>query len=247
MQTFGKHEHLEVPPWNTTLWRYMGMAKFLDLVLHRRLLFVSASKFSDGYEVTLPPNIVKLLDQFKAGQIEDPDVAKILSGFKFEDGIERDKTLVNCWTLQRSESYAHWKIYLGGDKAGVAIRTNFKGLKSALFDAGLNHDVDIYAGRVNYSDTLPVKKLSDVRIITTKREFYRYESELRLFIRNATHASSSASNHGQYVHVGLDNLIDKIYVSPFVGSWFFDVLKETLQKIEPNLCGKVIASSINDQ
>lgn len=252
MAAFLKHEHLISPAWNATVWRYMSMAKFLDLILHRRLLFVSASKFTDGYEVTLPQNIVKLVQEKKAGRINDPEIENILSTFEFDGNFERERTLVNCWTLKPTESYAHWKIYLGGDKAGIAIKTNFKNLKNSIVESKKYSLPDIYAGKVKYRDSLPVRELTTPSIITTKREFYSYENELRLFLVSSNNMvepahSQPISSPGKYVTVDLGELIERIYVSPFVGGWFTNVLRETVKKINPSLAKKITESSINDQ
>lgn len=242
MAKFKSHKHLKVPAWNATLWRYMSITKFLDLVLSQRLCFVSPTQFSDGYEVTLPENIVNLLNEHKGG-IGDLYIEKMVS----EVESMRKNALVSCWAQKRTESFAHWKVYLDGGKSGVAIKTNFKRLQEAVSA----QDIEIFVGKVSYKDSLPLSKMSKESIITTKRTFYEYENEVRLFIQNNPqlgNSDSSTVSHVKYAHVDvdLDLLIDEIYLSPFEAAWFPNILTEVLRALNPNLVSKIRRSSIID-
>jgi hypothetical protein len=250
---FATHEHLEVPPGNTIVWRYMGLDKFLDLITNSRLFFTSVNNLTDRYEMSLPTNIAKL----EPGELE----RKGLSGSIFDENVGildrkyqslRKSTLVSCWSLGRDESYALWKIYLGGARAGLAIRTNISHLRDGLSSGGNIDSDEIYIGKVQYKDYLPLKDLSEFRLITTKREFYKYEEELRLFILH-THDSegdnklSHKTNVGKYYSVDVEKMIDQLYLSPFVGAWFGESIKQVLKKVEPRLIDRLVMSSIHDQ
>jgi hypothetical protein len=250
---FANHPDLIIPHGNSIVWRYMGLDKFLDLLTQKRLYFTNAANFTDGYEVSLPPNILKshrkaLISKGLAGQ----DLEDELADFKIENEPLRDHTLVNCWSIHPHESYALWKIYLGGAKVGVAIRTTYSRVKKCIVLGENTYQEDIYTGVVQYKDYLPEKDLSRFRLITTKREFYNYEQELRLFILHSPDQLRGKElpynlKDGRHVQVDLNLLIDKIYLSPFVASWFGDALKKILEKVEPNLASRLVLSSIRDQ
>ena len=242
MAKFKSHKHLKVPSWNAILWRYMSIAKFLDLVLSQRLCFVSPTQFSDGYEVTLPENIVNLLNKHKGG-IGDLNIDKLVA----EVESIRKNALVSCWAQKRTESFAHWKVYLDGGKSGVAIKTNFKRLQEAVSA----EDIEIFVGKVSYKDSLPLSRISNESIITTKRTYYEYENEVRLFIQNMPLGGNlDFSDHScpiyAHVSVDIDVLIDEIYLSPFEAVWFPDVLTGVLSALRPNLVSKIRGSRIRD-
>ena len=250
---FTTHEHLEVPHGNTTVWRYMGLDKFLDLIANSRLFFTSVSNLTDRHEMSLPINIAEL----EAEELEDRGISSDILNKEYRSierryQLIRKSALVNCWSLGRDESYALWKIYLGGAKAGLAIRTTVSRLREGLI-RGENIDNDeVYIGKIQYKNYLPLKDLSEYRLITTKREFYKYEEELRLFIIHTHEAErennlSNKINTGKYFSVDIEKMIDKLYLSPFVGTWFGESIRQVLEKFEPRLIDRIVTSSILDQ
>ena len=249
---FLRHEHLETPPGNAIVWRYLGLEKFLDLLSHRRLFFTNALNLTDKYEISLPSNIVgaKRKELEKVG-LSGRDLEEALAFFELSNQPMRELTLVNCWSLGQNESYALWKIYLGGSRAGVAIRTNLSRLKKGLAGGGDPFPEDIYIGKVQYRDFLPEKDLNRFRLITTKREFYEYEKELRLFILHFPRSEGGTKppyklGVGRYVAVDLNIMIDKLYLSPFMPSWFKDSIRRILNKVAPFLEERVVSSDIRD-
>ncbi|MCP5198490.1 MAG: hypothetical protein H6977_00670 [Gammaproteobacteria bacterium] len=250
---FEKHTHIKTPHGSSIIWRYMGLDKFLDLLINERLYFTNAANFSDGYEVSLPPNIVKSKrKELEESGFDGKELEAALAKFETANNPQRELTLVNCWSLGRDESYALWKIYLGGARDGVAIRTNFSRLRKSINGAENEHPETIFAGEVQYRDYLPETDLSRHRLVTTKREFYRYENELRLFILHNPNSNPGYTppydvSQGRHVRTNVNLLIDEIYISPFAASWFIGALSETIKRLKPHLESKIRASQIRDQ
>jgi hypothetical protein len=42
------------PSWNATVWRYMGLPKFFDLLIHKRLVLCRADLMTDKHELLFP-------------------------------------------------------------------------------------------------------------------------------------------------------------------------------------------------
>ena len=250
---FKSHQDLETPHGNTTIWRYMGLDKFLDLLTHQRLFFTNAKSFTDGYEISLPPNLIKRAkNELIARGYSGRDLEEELALFEYNSRPMRELTLVNCWSIGRHESYALWKIYLGGANAGVAIKTNISKLKKSISRTKNNFQEDIYIGQVKYTNYLPDENPSRFKLVTTKRQFYEYENELRLFILKFPLSEGGVKtpydiNIGRHINVDLETMVNKIYLSPFAGSWFRDTIEQTVQKVVPNLSGKIESSLIIDQ
>jgi hypothetical protein len=47
---YQEHDTFESPESNSRIWRYMNLAKFIDLFSKRALFFARADKFIDPYE-----------------------------------------------------------------------------------------------------------------------------------------------------------------------------------------------------
>ena len=127
------HPSVKTPHGNTIVWRYMALDRFLDLLVHQRLFFSNAATMTDQYEATVPRrNIEQRRKRLLKKGIHGRDLEESLATYEWKTNSLRDLTLLNCWSIDRFESYALWKIYLGGSKAGVAIRTSVSRLRKAL-------------------------------------------------------------------------------------------------------------------
>jgi hypothetical protein len=250
---FKHSEYLDTPHGNTTVWRYMGLDKFLDLLTQQRIYFTNARNFTDGYEVSLPQNIVRnKRKQLKQEGLTGRDLEEELAVFEWNHQPMRDLTLVNCWSIGRHESFALWKIYLAGAKSGIAIRTNISSIKKAIDRGKDSYPEDIYIGKVKYTDFLPEESLTRFHLITTKREFYEYEKEVRFFILHFPKSEGGVKppydlSAGRYVKVDIETLIDQIYLSPFIGKWFEESIKSLVRKTVPSLENRIATSAIIDQ
>jgi len=248
-----KHKELKTPHGNSTIWRYMGLDKFLDLLTTNDLYFTNASKMTDRYEGVVPRKTLKSKRKRLEKLGKDPrDIDESISIFNVQYSSLKELTLINCWSINPSESYALWKIYLGGSKSGVAIKTNVSKLKKAIDLGNDAYDEDIYLGKVEYTDFIPDKELNRWKLVTTKNTFYEFESELRLFIFHYPRSEGGIKPpyeiaHGRRVKVDLETLIDKIYLSPFSGIWFEETFKNLIAKLSPSMQKKVVVSDVQDQ
>ena len=247
-----KNENLESPHGNTVIWRYIGLDKFLDLLISQELYFSNAAKLSDKYEGLIPKrNQDYLLKAFKnkglsneQAEFEKQKTLKHIHELKA-------LTLLNCWTINQSESYALWKIYLGGSKSGVAIRTTVSKLTKAIKKGNDPYKEVIYISKVKYTDFIKDDPENRFNIITTKNKFYEYEKELRLFIFHQHNENENKNipydiSEGRRLKIDLNELIDEIYLSPFVGKWFDTTLIAILNTVNPELSKKIKNSEILD-
>ncbi len=53
-------------------------------------------------------------------------------------------------------------------------------------------------------------------------------------------------DQGRYVAVDLDTLVHDIYVSPFAGEWFQDLLRDVIARLRPGMEKRLVRSSIRD-
>ena len=250
-----KNEYLVRPHGNTVIWRYLSLDKFLDLLVTSEIFFSNAGRMTDKYEGTVPKRNRKYFVKHLTNQTEffTPEEAEIEAGFKVESiDSFKNLTLLNCWTISQHESYALWKIYLGGAKAGVAIKTTVSKLEKAIRMGNDPVDDDIYLSKVNYTDYIKEGHDNRFKIITTKNDFYNYENELRLFILHFPKSEGGTVppydiRVGRRLKVDLNELIDSIYLSPFSGRWLDDTLIKTINAVKPDLTAKIENSEIYDE
>ena len=135
----------------------------------------------------------------------------------------KDLVLANCWSLSPHESYALWKIYLGGEKNGVAIRTTVSSLRKSIQNGGDPYPEKYFIGKIKYRSHLKKNELSRLPIITTKKPFYDFEKELRVFIINYPSSEGGTTppydiHTGRTVSIEIPELVHDVYVSPFADS-----------------------------
>jgi hypothetical protein len=248
-----KDNRLNKPHGNTVIWRYLGLDKFLDLLVSKELFFTNAAKMTDRYEGVIPKRNEKyIINQLQKAGYGKED-AEIESQIRLhQTNSLRALTLLNCWTVNQHESYALWKIYLSGAKSGVAIKTTVSKLERAIKKGKDPFNENIYISKVNYTDFIKDEPENRFNIITTKNKFYEYENELRLFIFNYPKSEGGIKTPydisiGRRVKVDINELIDEIYLSPFTGKWFDKTLIDTIEKFNSNLKTKIKNSEILDE
>lgn len=169
------------------IWRYVDLWKLKDLLDTGQLYLRRADKLDDEQEGLPPSAYEKVLR---------------LSKYDLNDILERDHYIgqmaqfrqgfyVNCWHLQVEETAAMWARY-GHD--GVALISRYDLLKRALDPL----PDKVLVGLVRYG-TAHLTGWNVIRFVTTKREEYRNEREVRAMIW------ITDPNDGVNRHFDLDN------------------------------------------
>jgi hypothetical protein len=246
-----EHDHLDCPDDNTVIWRYMDLAQFLDVLVQEQIYFPNMNILSDKYEGTIPKNIIEQKRaEFEHQGLTGRDLEEEMANFHYFTHPMPELSLVNCWSMERLESYALWKIYLKGSSSGVAIRSTVGALKRALENGGDEFSEEIFFGKVRYGKQGDPNNTSRFHLLTQKMPYYSYEKELRLMIfrypLSEGGVTCKSDGPGRYVKIDVSNLIDRVYVSPFAAGWFYKTIEQTIEKIAPDLKSKIYASRVQD-
>lgn len=219
-------EYLEVPHGNSTVWRYMNSWKFEQLLNDSSLFFPNANKLTDQYEVAVPSSVIsRKRKELEASGLKGRDLEEEMASFYWNTNPMKDLVLINCWSVNPHENYALWKIYLGGEKNGVAIKSTVSKLKKSVELGGDSFPEEFFIGKVKYKKHLEYDELSRLSVITTKKPFYEFEKELRIFILNYPLSEGGKIppydiSVGRNVKVDLKTLINQVYISPFADESF---------------------------
>ena len=93
----------------TSIVRYMSLSKFYSIITDEALWFPRIDQFSDEYE----------------------GFAVVDIGTESADAF-RKMSCASCWNEYQSESFPLWRIYLGGEQAGVAVVSKVGKLMSSI-------------------------------------------------------------------------------------------------------------------
>jgi hypothetical protein len=150
--------------------------------------------------------------------------------------------LVNCWHINEGESMAMWKIY-GKANEAIAIQSRCRLLQECI-----QSDHDIHIGKVKYIDRQsdnPANFVPEGNLMYAfmyKDRAFEYENELRAFKldlkeipqddKGINITKSEPPNSGMMVTIDLRKLLQRVVISPVSEPWFYDLLKNLLEKYE---------------
>lgn len=260
---FQKVDGFEAPHPSNIIWRYMSLEKFLDMLERKTLRFARASTMSDKRELLLPYEKLEARHWQRPRGLSKEDLwsdsdkhwEKLDYVRKKADDL-RQRICLSSWAIAQTESYALWKIYLGGSRAGVAIKSTFSALQKAILP-DQNHTIQ--HARVRYTDDVNPEHLEERHFIFQKSTHYEYEKELRLAVDYHLDPSksdrpiigmlaegSNSSPDALHIPIDTNTLIREVYLSPFNMRGFRKTFESIVRKIDPKLKAPIKASAVRD-
>jgi hypothetical protein len=204
------------------VWRFMDMDKFRDLVTTSELYLCRADLFKDDEKEGLPPESyfpktgMNRLDIHDAVEMSN----HVGSLAQFRQGF-----FMSCWCLLAKETAAMWKKFA---KEGVAISSRYSWLKAALNA----FEDDALIGKIRYGLN-HLTGWNVHRFITTKREEFSHEREIRaaIWVRDERDGMNRHIGESNFPHdrpiieapgprylrrrIDLKTLVNEIIVSPY--------------------------------
>jgi hypothetical protein len=210
------------------VWRYSNLAKLLDVLDKKSLYFARPDTFGDPYEGTVPKaNREQAREvyrpQFKTDEDFNTHFQKMRQAFEQGVGILKQQMVVSCWHLNEYESAAMWEIY-SADNHGVAIQSTFKKL-SECFKIPSDY---VHVGLVKYLD-YSTEWMDEGFIwfpFMHKRKSFAHEQEVRAI----SHREGQIVDHGLYISVDPNLLIEQIYVHPLAPKWYTDIIRSAVKR-----------------
>jgi hypothetical protein len=205
------HLHVVTPSDDTVLWRYMELARFLQLIDGRHLWFSRADKFNDPLEGTLTDGEFN----YEPETPDEPPRFREATADPLAQ-MMRHTTYVNCWRMGENESMAMWDLY-GKGTGVVAVTTTVGRLKRQLE----NDDRPVYIAEVQYVDWQAPRELRGTFDLITRKDIsYQHEGEARLFVWNTAGIQAEGIYIPDEIPPGLTFGIDpqatvtQIWISP---------------------------------
>lgn len=222
---------------DTVIWRYLSFTKFVSLIVSKSLFFSTMSELKklDPYEGTLPAGNQKL-------RLPSSDLVDESLRFMFEIYDEHapqflDMSVVNCWHINNSESYAMWKLYLPSGE-GVVIRSTFERLSKCFIVNSTTPTksdgtiVDVHIGEIEYVDHHQGSISEDNLLfrLLHKDISFAHERELRAVSLLFPETLSSPISTGVGFTVDLQMLVESIVLPPLCPSWVKTLAKSLLEQ-----------------
>ncbi len=206
------------------LWRYLDLAKFMDLLENSSLYLTRADKFEDKFEGSFTKSIKKLIEMsYQENNID-------FTYEQFKSGL-RKGVFVNCWHQGTKESMAMWRLY-GKSSNAVAITTTVGKLANELQVHNRNNNISIK--KVEYIDHFDDPKIDVSKytnIFAYKNDAYSFENEVRIIADHYPNpAVMGVDSSGYSLEVKLSNLLRSIVVSPESPEWFFNLINQICTK-----------------
>lgn len=215
-----------------TLWRYVDLAKLIDMLETNQLFFNRLDKFEDPYEGVMSPAKVNYVRSYST-----IDTA-VFNRFMMQSNSDTQRNIyANCWFKSEYESAAMWELYLASSE-GVAVKTSFNNLRTVLDGATCNGaayaSVAIHLTQVEYIDYEKEFTADGWDSITThKRLSFAHEQELRAVMLNHENAAAlRLSDPFARVDVSMQQLIQAIHICPTAAPWFTDLIKKIMARYQ---------------
>jgi hypothetical protein len=211
---------------NNVLWRYMDLAKFIDLLESESLYLCRADKFSDKFEGSFTQSVKELIET----AYKDNNIQYTYNEFKNK---LRERVYINCWHKSIDDSMAMWGLY-GKQTNALAITTTVGRLNNEIINSDyINY---MYIRKVNYikhwhDPEVSISPYSN--IFSYKVTAYSYEKEVRVILDlfNQKH-NISRTVEGFTVPINLNDLLRSIVISPEAPEWFYQLIQKIVLKYE---------------
>jgi|GEM_PF-3153395 len=256
-----RHSVFIEPIFSQKIWRYISLAKFLDLLQSKKLFFTRMDKMRqfdrmEGRTLTKRQEreALNAIRKAKENGIEidyNNEAVLALTLHSLSERYQLKELFVNCWHMNDNESFAMWKIY--SDRFGVCLQSTYKRLRKSFRDQtrGLYKKNPIYIGKINYVDYNERGKnygnLFDNTVF--KRTEFKFENELRCVVWAGEHVKDDngtvidvISPENLTIVVDLNELIENVYISPSAPSYFQGIIKDLCNKY--GVLREVIKSNI---
>lgn len=222
---------------DASIWRYMSLSKFLQLLQGKALYLARADQFEDPFEGTKSYQDIKA-EKESILNIEgvDKDAVEVLFSDRINkwtrDSLQK-QAYISCWYRNESESEAMWKLY-GLNNEGIAIRTTYAKLKDVATNC---EQTNMAIGKVEYvsyqSETVAetvAKNDSLCLPFFFKRMSFVHECEVRVVAMHFKEGMDFENPVGIFVPFNLNEFIEEVYISPLATKWFYTVVKDVCNK-----------------
>lgn len=240
------------------IWRYVDLAKFVNMLATGTLRFTCISEFKDPYEGWLPRSYMTTLMHLNQAYLDQMQQTSDAIAIRYPhadpaqlDTVVKDaqrklnvqhllretnaKFGATCWHINEDESDAMWQLYVAAGN-GIAIESTEERLKSALKGDGIHIDRVRY---MNFDDD-PIDKGHRDLMPFIKRKSFAHEQELRAIVMLPEPGKGTA------ISCDMKTLIAKIHIAPGAPAFYADTVRYVIERAEADIEAPVVPSKLLD-
>ncbi|UQN30272.1 DUF2971 domain-containing protein [Brachybacterium kimchii] len=238
---FREHPGLfDVQDPRVSVWRYMDLSKYLDLLQTSELHMTRVDTMVDQWE-----GVYGQANAAVRPFIYGAEIANVVShSLRAAKRHARTHFYLNCWNIGRNESDALWHQYASGP-VGVALKSTIGRLKESLPSRGGPAMFGSTVKYVDYDETF-IPEDNILGSLIHKREHFQHENEYRLIanwepevfkVENGIAVESASDDPPKVLRVPVDLavLIEQVYVSPEAHDWQRAVVERVSSKYRADL------------
>ena len=223
------HQEFNEPIEETVIWKYLSLEKYIWTLQEGALWFSDVSQFNDPLEATF------VLPEVNSGRGILGTLPMRLGRSTTPEEQARF-ALINSWHIAEYESASMWTSY-ALNSFGVALKANYRNLKSGIIDTGVS------AGEVVYSaDSIVPSNANAFARFLVKHPGYSSEQELRLATPNLMDETGNFPN-GRPIKIDFDQLVSEIRVCPTATDWEIETIKKLTRTLGSS--APVLRSELN--
>lgn len=193
-----------------TVWRYMPLSRFLEMLETSNLHFASPNQFEDPFEgaVAVQPFGFPVDRRYSEMDLVESAFAEL-----------RRLTKVCCWHIEDYESDAMWKLYSESGK-GVAIVSTPERMDRSLSPYRIRPECGaetLWGGKVTYVDLIKSRlRVGDIERFYHKHRAFSWEREFRcaICLRMAEEFGVEVPEKGIFVQADMRELIQEVQIGP---------------------------------
>jgi hypothetical protein len=218
----------------TRVWRYVDLAKLIALLMDRALYLARADSFDDKWEGSF--GALDAAERLAAGPRRSKKLDHRTYRYDVISTLLPTNTFINCWHINDGESDAMWSIY-SSRTHGVAVQSTIERLSSALrLPTPMQSHPDllkpVFIAPVEYADyTHLATHFDDEKPFLYKRKSFEHEREVRIITQTIVQGEGRNLPHVKLA-VDLDELIERVYVSPYAQGWFKGVVEAVVRRFD---------------
>lgn len=232
------------------IWRYMDFAKFVSMLEEAGLFFARLDRLGDPFEGSSTRAEVARRREWWKGLGNPQQVRRAQEIVPQVLKWQRQWTYVSCWQMNE-ESAAMWKLYTRTEEA-ICVQSTYKRLRDCLNSSPSCKDDQVFIGEVQYIDFQENDSQSDeytlLHAVTHKGKSFVHEQELRAVIWRVPRSKNGPvrlpvdpssedfpndlPKDGVMITLDLEQLVERIYVTPSSPSWFRDLVEKVVLRHE---------------
>jgi hypothetical protein len=250
------HPAFPEPDLTAEAWRYMPLSQLLSILLTGELPLIRVDLLGDPFEgsVTaevLAQDVVMSMGTTRFGRTYGPRAGQAMTPTEVLEEFRRTRVSIlrsshaSCWRMGK-ESEGMWRLYCG-QKDGIALRTTCAKLKDSITDDATR------LGQVTYIDYAAGGMPHDnfLYAVMFKRDGFADEHEVRLL--RYLQGDADAVLRDPELKPGpsvrkmkwdVRSVLEQIVVSPYSDPWYFDTVQLAVQKLSPEVAGRVVWSRL---